>query len=184
MIVKGNMNVKDVKKLNLLPSHYAIFQSWSQIVYDKNIETVAEFLQEPLFCNSHIKNNKNIIFNIDMYRAGIAKIQDVYNLEEERLFNYQELSEIFGNIGNFVRVYSALKAIPKKWLRDIRENSNLCKTVKYTRPADEVLDETRMPKKTYHMYLYKKFKSEDVARITWQKEMDINLSFRNVANNA
>lgn len=89
-----NMNPKDVTKFVSLNFARDMLQYWMEQCYHFP-QNVSQVLAQHLWYNSHIKIANRWIFNKSLYRIGIKKIVDLYNLDEGKCYTYDKFVNLY-----------------------------------------------------------------------------------------
>ena len=110
-----------------------------------------------------------------MYESGITTLQDLAHHQENRLMNYQEIKNKFGDICHFLYVRTIHAAIPKTWSRKVTRKQrntnidlpNLWQKINSVPKPSSLVYKTLITKNTKNDLVSNK------AKTKWENELNI-----------
>jgi hypothetical protein len=137
-----------------------VLSDWAQ--YTLSLEKNNLILQYPIWNGFFLKNENLKRIKKDFIGYGCRKVQDLFNVNEKRMYNYNEFCEKYGRL-NVLDYMSLIQSIPKQW-----------KTYLINAEFDNFVDEHVMPahlikliqtekvcKYVYWLLIYKKTKKNN-----------------------
>ena len=116
-----NLDKKHTKKIIKQNFWGEVVLAWSNYTYvhvDKVIDKAMIHVQ-PLWLNTSIRINNNVLFNSEAIQVGMTRVQDIVT-NTGIFLSYLEMRAKFGNKLDFLEYYNICKAIPVQWKRILR----------------------------------------------------------------
>lgn len=171
-----NISSKDLQKM-LPPSFFRdVCSIWVEANYKKKITSLNEILQQIIWYNSNIKNNKKCIFNGKMYQAGVVKIVDLFNLDTGVFFTFEEFVALYGNVVDFVTYYQVVRAIPKDWKRILLQNEPSKEVEKTILSIKFFNPKTKLSRFCYQYLRDTSTVSNEALKTIWQNDLKIQIT--------
>lgn len=104
----------------------SIFKEMLFLWADKNYTTptqVNDILQQNIWFNSHVKKQNKWIYEKDLYRIGIKKIIDLYDLDLGSFMSYQQFEQEYPGMINFLTYAQIIASVPRVWKRILQVNA-------------------------------------------------------------
>lgn len=83
----------------------------------------SQIAAQVLWYNSHIKIQEKPIYYQKAHQAGVLCVLNIWHLPQKRFLTFQEFSTVYGDCISYLEFYGILGAIPKSWVKDLREAS-------------------------------------------------------------
>ena len=121
-----NINSKDIDGMVTESFYKDVWMAWSKINH-KAPKGCKEILEQIIWLNSFIRiNNKPVLYK-KCIEIGIFYIRDIMT-EEKKLMSFDEFSQRYGNVLNYLQYYGLVSAIPIEWKEiisnDIQDENN------------------------------------------------------------
>ena len=170
-----NINARDAKALikpniSLLGS---VAQAWAEINFQT--EPDVEDQVQILWSNSHIRKQNRPLYSRKMYESGITTLQDLVHHQENRLMNYEEIKDKFGDVGHFLYVGTIHAAIPKAWVKKVIKKQR-SSSIDLPNLWQKINSVSKPSSLTYKILITKNMKKDlasNKARSKWENELDI-----------
>ena len=164
----ANLNIKDFKKCGLEKDWIitSVAEAWSKCYYHEPT-TKSEVLNQTLWCNSHIRDKRGPLVNQAMLNQGTTEIRHIFNQEEGKFFEYVELKQSYGNIGNFLQYHKLVQCIPPNWKSRLKTKGKVTESF----DVRSIVDKYDKVASKMYWFLIGKEKHYDHGRITWQTEL-------------
>jgi len=123
-LLHGNIKSSDLPKaLCHLPMWHEIFKFWCKINYveSDHVYNINDILESNLWFNSILNINNKLTFWEDWYDNNIKTISDLIDNETGKFFTWEQFKYKFNISCTFLKYYSIMSAIPKRWKCIIRE---------------------------------------------------------------
>jgi len=126
-LLRGNIKCSDLPKtLVHLPMWDDILKFWCKINYAEPdfVYNINDILETNLWYNSSLNIDKKLTFWEDWYDKNIRTINDLIDIETGKFYTWVQFQNKFHMQCTFLKYYSLLSAIPKRWKCIIREFFN------------------------------------------------------------
>lgn len=121
-LLSCNFNKNDIVKLLPNTLFKDVLINWAERNYFSPV-SVNEILSQNLWYNSHICKLNRWLFNESLFKAGIKRVIDIYDLDEGSFYTYDYFLQMFLNAQiDFVTYYGVVSSIPDHWARILKRN--------------------------------------------------------------
>ena len=131
--------------------------AWAKIYYyypmSKN-----DIKEAPIWYNSDIRNANKPCKNSKETMEKICKVSQIYDCNNKKFYTHNEIKQKYGNIINFVDLYSIQQAMPKSWIKTFK--SNVTAQDSNTKIREDINKIGKMSKTAYKMLLTKLIKTD------------------------
>lgn len=105
--------------------------AWME-VYSVVPDNPTKIATQSIWFNSYIKVRNKVIFYPTAHEAGIRFLYNLWNESQQQFFTYPQLIQIYGvNSLTFLEYYGILSAIPRSWVAQLKETTQLVNTFIY-----------------------------------------------------
>ena len=136
-IWKANLHYRDIKfiRSNIKGSFWEkLLIEWCKLNFHTP-QSSESILDQIIWMNSHIKREKEPIFNHRLLELGLKSLQDIFCTTSNKFFNYEQFKVKFGTTLSGIQYYGILDEIPadskRKLLTEDVNNDCVSKFAKY-----------------------------------------------------
>jgi len=147
---------------------YEIFYEWCFLNYDHHLISKADIMHQNIWFNSHIKVGNKMIFNKNMYKAGVRYIKDI--VKKGKFLQLTELNEMYDVNISFLEYGGILNAIPKGWKTYIKNIEVSCNYLEYEFYVNKI---ELTCKGIYKEYIEKAYTLPEEYPMSWSKELKV-----------
>ena len=176
-----NINPRDVDVIATKIGHTVItdiWKSWAKCTYKPTLEAPDEMLDSLLWGNSLIRCGNAPIFEQKIVNSNIEKVIDIFDTDTKQFLSFNQITQNFGQVINYLTYCSLIAAIPRFWKVTIKNSV-------YNEPFDF---ETKLGHYGSMSSLSRIFYWEQIANdfyVTsailkiWERDLNITLDERN-----
>lgn len=115
-----NIHPTDVETLFQTESFWKdVASAWAQINWHTPV-TTNQVKQQILWFNSHVKIDKNLLFDITVWNSGCRTVGNLLTEQGDKFLSYDQFINKFGNVMPWLQYYGLLGALPAPWKEMIR----------------------------------------------------------------
>lgn len=174
-----NIAAKDVLKTFPPTVFRDMLYAWAKLNYLEPRYNL-QILKEIIWYNSAIKVKGKVLFNEFLYKAGINRVIDIFDLDTGQILTYENMKELYPAADlDFLSYYGITKAIPIAWKRTLLRNDPNNQDPKYIEKT--WIYNVQKSKKKLTTYIYSTLRDElpisnEALRIIWNNDLKTNLS--------
>lgn len=171
LIWQCNINPKDIQKYWHTGLWQDVWYAWAKYNFHEP-KTITQILDQTIWLNSWIKQNKKLLLNQKLKDAKIIYVRDFYNEQQNRLYTYQEFIQIVGHKMDFVTYNGIIASIPIKWKNALNGNQ-LQLDQNYINSTQWIVRNSQITKKIYNVILPQD--RADGTRLVWNADLKVNI---------
>ena len=170
-----NLAMKDVQKIGIKDNWTisSVVKAWANIHHDKP-QTETEILNQNLWYNSWIRQLGKPYVNKTFRNRGILRLRDIVDVNN-KFYTFEELRDLFGNLGFFTEYVALTKNIPINWkevLGHVPGNThNQDREGTDSKLFEIIENNAKISAKMYWEMINKREKIWDHGKICWETEL-------------
>ena len=145
------------------PNIDQMFKEWSEVnfTHPQGHQTV---LEQPLWCNSHIKIANSVVIKPKRVMQKVTKFKHIYDSIKQQWFTSQQIAQNTTINFNFLDLLSIQKAVPKIWFRLLKVNDKGM----YQNLGQKIEKIPKISKWRYEMLRDESNRIDTVFRFKWE----------------
>lgn len=180
-LFKCNFKPKDIVR----NCNESVFREMLMLWAERNFTepcNVNEILQEYLWYNSNIRKQNNWMFDQKMYAHGIRRVIDLYNLDNGQFMSYDEFSNEYPNVTDFLMYASLIASIPRRWKEVLRANAPSvdADAVSWQERFNIMLHKGKLSKQIYDLMRDEIAMDNSTLLILWNNDLRVSMQQRDL----